>query len=348
MSSVTNNQVITSLAAWFGVDADTARRAVLALGEEEQRELDRSLRFSHSRKERLFRLLFTDVLNALPRWLYRRVTDTLKRLRGRSGATPNVDFTPGPLMALASRVAEHVGPQLQAVTVVLTHDIDTRECAEFWPEVAKAEEEIGVRSTYNVLTQGPYQLDHGWLREIETRGFEIGLHGDTHDMAIGFRKTPEVRDRLRTCRDQLGQNVIGYRAPALAISEPLLAILDELGFRYDSSLKASCFYSGGVPVCLPYLYGALRLWELPLAVADDGLFRDISLSEGDALQVIRSVVGDFSRFSGLLVFNSHPGVLREHMRFYRNLLDYLTSDPSVTVVLARDLVSNLDKRAFGE
>ena len=64
--------------------------------------------------------------------------------------------------------------------------------------------------------------------------------------------------------------------------------------------------------------------------------------------MVRRVVGDFSRFGGMLVFNSHPGVLCEHMRFYRNLLDYLTSDSSITVVLARDLVSRLDERAFGE
>ena len=337
------------LRAWLGAEHTTVSAVLRTVSSEELLEIENSLRFSHTRKERLLRLALADTLNALPRPVYRLVTDILKRLRGRSGVMAQCEFVPGRFVRLASTAAEGAGIQpARRIRVVLTHDIDTRECTEFWPEVAKAEDAIGVYSSYNVLTRGPYKLDRSWLDELETRGFEIGLHGDTHDLAFGFRSTQAIRGRLRACQDALGRQVVGYRAPGLAISERALTVLEELGFRYDSSIKVLCCYSRGVPSCLPYLYGGQRLWELPLAIQDDGLFRDIGLSDDEALRVIRRIVEQFKAHNGLFVFNSHPVILRDHMAFYRSFLDYLVQQPDLDVVLARDLVTHLDENVLAD
>jgi peptidoglycan/xylan/chitin deacetylase (PgdA/CDA1 family) len=180
------------------------------------------------------------------------------------------------------------------------------------------------------------------LDDLEARGFEVGLHGDTHDMAIGFRDMRSVRDRLRRCLDALGHPVMGYRAPALAFSEPLLAVLDELGFRYDSSIKANVYYTGGIDLCIPYLYPGTKMWEFPLVLQDDGLFRDQALDEAEALQVVQDVVDALRPYGGLVVFNSHPIHLRPRLSFYRRLLVWF-ADARIEVVLARDLVKALDE-----
>jgi peptidoglycan/xylan/chitin deacetylase (PgdA/CDA1 family) len=283
---------------------------------------------------RVTRRLFTDVLNALPYPLYRRVTDILKRLRGQAGTPP---FQPGPYLRLTvdSRWA------LSGVRVCLTHDIDTQDGADFWPKVAQIEESLGLRSTFNVLTAGPYRLDLGWLDELQWRGFEIGLHGDTHDMAIGYRNMKRVEDRLRRCLDTLQRPIAGYRAPAFAGSEPLLRVLEKLGFRYDSSIRARVCYAGDVDVCIPYLYPGTRMWEFPVVNQDDWLFRDRALDDKEALFAMQAVVRALQSYGGLLVFNSHPIHLEAHISFYRQLLTWLV-EAQIQVILMGDLVMVMD------
>ncbi len=335
---ITNSIIAWSEIVWSGSNVGTHSQ----LSSTELQDILASLRFSHSKKEQTLRRLFTDALNACPYPLYRLITDILKQLRGRSGVSYDIQFSPNDYTQLVTGLAKTSNQASPSVQVCLTHDIDTQECAAYWPEVIRIEEAYEVHSTSNVLTKGPYTLDQGWLDELETRGFEIGLHGDTHDMAIGFRNIQAVTDRIRRCLDSLGRPVIGYRAPALGISEPLLKVLPTLGFRYDSSIKTNVYYRGGLDVCIPYLYPETNLWELPLTIQDDGLFRDQMLSEDEALEVIKQTVDILKPYNGLMVFNSHPIHLKSKISFYKNLLAWLTEDAHIEVVLAKDLVNKLD------
>lgn len=94
-----------------------------------------------------------------------------------------------------------------------------------------------IRSTFFVL---------GWVaerepelvREIAEAGHEIASHGHGHVMPMQL--TPaEFRDDVVRAREVLedvsGQEVIGYRAPSFSIDRERLAILEDCGFRYDSS-----------------------------------------------------------------------------------------------------------------
>lgn len=335
------DKIIKSLAAWLDTEASILLKEIPHLSDDEKQILETSLRFSHTKKERFARRLFTGLLNSLPSQLYRFHTNVLKRLRRDTRVNRRIHFTPCLYMELATTLAVRHKNKLSSATLCLTHDIDTQECASFWPRVVRIEEEFGVSSTYNVLTSGPYRLDLGWLDELETKGFEIGLHGDTHDMAIGFRDMQLVRDRLRRCQDVLKRPQIGFRAPAMAISEPLLKILKELGFRYDSSIKANVYYTGGVDVCIPYLYPSIGIWEFPLVLQDDGLFRDQTLNEKEALQIVQDVIDVLRPYNGLIVFNSHPSLLQSRTSFYRHLLNWLLEE-DVNIVLAGDLVKRLD------
>jgi len=301
-----------------------------------------SLRFRHSNVERLIRRAFADALNRLPGVLYRLLTDVLKRWRATYRLNRTVSFAPGPYMQLAGLPkGTQTRRQQRTVRACLTHDVDTADCAAFWPDLVRIEERFGIASTYNILTAGPYRLDTGWLDDLEARGFEVGLHGDFHDTAFGFRKPQLISDRLQRCLDVLGRPVIGYRAPALAISDTLLALLNGLGFRYDSSISANIYYARGVDVCIPYVYPGTGLWEFPLVLQDDGLFRDRRLNDEDALTVVLEVLEAIKPFGGLFVFNSHPSHLQRHPSFYDNLLACL-AEQQFEVLLARNLAEHLD------
>src|SRR5206468_3945922 len=67
--------------------------------------------------------------------------------------------------------------------LILTHDVESAEGLRLAVELADLEEERGFRSSFNVVADW-YPLDHGILRELRRRGFEIGIHGIYHDRSL--------------------------------------------------------------------------------------------------------------------------------------------------------------------
>jgi len=297
------------------------------------------LRYKTPFHKRLSRVMFSNILSTIPLPIYGFITGMVKRINGLFNKRDVIKFEPNRYMRAVSKVLDDKTTPL--VRLCLTHDIDTEVCAEFWPVIADIEQSYNMRSTFNVLTNGPYKLEKRWLDDLENRGFEIGLHGDTHDMSFGYRNPQDIEVRLRRCLDQLDRPILGYRAPAFAISEQLLNILDKLGFRYDSSIKSNVFYSGGVDICIPYIYPGTRIWELPLTIQDDGLFHDQALSDSQAEDVVEDIVNVLKPYNGVMIFNTHPSRIRNHLSFYRSLLTRFTmADVEITNI--KDIIKSLD------
>ncbi len=300
-----------------------------------------ALKLSWSWKEFFLRRVVGPILNALPYFLYRQVTDQIKKRRHKKSKRETLYFNYQLMEELREVFPKEKTFSRNFTTVCLTHDIDTSHCAAFSPEVASLEKSFSLRSTFNLLTEGPYPLDLKWLDHLEEEGFEVGLHGDYHDLAFGFRSSTQIRKRLEKCLAKLARPISGYRAPALCISDKLLQELDKLGFIYDSSIKFQGFYPKGINLCLPYNYPSTSLWEFPLTIQDDGLFRDRSLSDEEALSLVQEVVQKISPFSGLVIINTHPCHLAKHLSFYQNLLQFLQEDDGVQVKLAREVAIDL-------
>jgi polysaccharide deacetylase family protein (PEP-CTERM system associated) len=80
------------------------------------------------------------------------------------------------------------------------------------------------------------------LKEIYNRGHEIGCHSYFHRLI--YKLSPEeFKEDTRKAKDVLeqitGSPVMGYRAPSYSVTKNTLwalDILEELGFRYDSSI----------------------------------------------------------------------------------------------------------------
>jgi polysaccharide deacetylase family protein (PEP-CTERM system associated) len=102
-------------------------------------------------------------------------------------------------------------------------------------------EEFGVQATFFVLGWVAERYPH-LVKEIATRGHEIGCHGFSHRLV--YEQSPEEfhEETLRSknvLEDIIGTAVLGYRAASYSIiSESLWAldILVDLGFIYDSSI----------------------------------------------------------------------------------------------------------------
>jgi len=128
----------------------------------------------------------------------------------------------------------------------------------------------GVRGTFFVLGSAA-EREPDVVRAIAARGHEIACHGWSHELV--YRQAPEVfRNETRRARrflqDLSGQRVDGYRASTFSITERslwALDILDEEGFRYDSSiapLRHDRYGIADAPAA-PHVRGALA--EFPVS-----------------------------------------------------------------------------------
>ena len=89
----------------------------------------------------------------------------------------------------------------------------------------------------------------GWLadklpnlvREIQSRGHEIASHGDNHNLCD--RQSPaalkkELTDCKKKLEDIIGSQVFGYRAPNFSVNNDILNLVEDCGYRYDSSYNS--------------------------------------------------------------------------------------------------------------
>lgn len=77
------------------------------------------------------------------------------------------------------------------------------------------------------------------IRRIAAAGHEIASHGYGHDLVYELTHDQfraDVGRSKQILEDLTGQAVRGYRAPCFSITDWAVAILQELGFQYDSSV----------------------------------------------------------------------------------------------------------------
>ena len=98
----------------------------------------------------------------------------------------------------------------------------------------------GVKATFFVLAWIAERLPR-LVREIHHRGHEIASHGFAHALcaqqSLGDLKQ-DLIDSKNLLEDILGLPVGGYRAPSFSIDNRILKVIEECGYRYDSSFNA--------------------------------------------------------------------------------------------------------------
>jgi polysaccharide deacetylase family protein (PEP-CTERM system associated) len=105
--------------------------------------------------------------------------------------------------------------------------------------ILDAAADAGVNGTFFVL--GWVAGRHpGLVKEISAGGHEVASHGWGHIINSELSEN-RLREDLASSRkileDITGSRVCGYRAPCFSVSDRLLEMLREEGYRYDSSLN---------------------------------------------------------------------------------------------------------------
>jgi polysaccharide deacetylase family protein (PEP-CTERM system associated) len=155
----------------------------------------------------------------------------------------------------------------------------------------------GVSATFFVL--GWVAERHPQLvREIVSRGHEVGSHGYSHRLVYRMTRGEFKEDAGRSKRlieDLAGRPVLGFRAPSFSIVERslwALEVLGELGYRYDSSVFPVRHHRYGMPSAPRFPHrrplaggdGAPEMIEFPLSTARMGRF-NLPVAGGGYLRI---------------------------------------------------------------
>jgi len=235
-------------------------------------------------------------------------------------------------------------PETQRAAVILTHDVETDEGIQLALRLAELEEERGFRSSFNF--GGWYRrLDAGVLRELTSRGFEIGLHGLTHDRQL-FASRAAFEERLQPLAElaqQLG--AVGFRSPA---THRVFEWLAELPVEYDCTIANSDPYEpvpGGCCTVWPFFVG--EVVELPYTLPQDHTLLTLLGHRSPALWLDQAAA--IEQEHGLVQCVSHPdrGYLADADKraVYAEFLSGLAERTGLWRALPRDAAAWWRRRA---
>lgn len=202
---------------------------------------------------------------------------------------------------------------------VLTHDVETAAGLAHLPHIMEIERQKGVRSSFNFVPRD-YVTPDSVLQNLRESGFEVGVHGLTHDGAL-FSDWPAFVEGVGSVND-FGRrwDAAGFRSPCTYRNPDLMARLE---FEYDSSYSNSARYEpqpGGCASFFPFPLGPLV--ELPITLPQDHtLFGVLGEMDGNAwfssLERIRDA-------HGMACILTHPDPARGYVGLPENEAHYTT------------------------
>ncbi|MEO7299602.1 MAG: DUF354 domain-containing protein [Verrucomicrobiota bacterium] len=123
-------------------------------------------------------------------------------------------------------------PEGKQFALVLTHDVESLEGLEKCRALMKVEMELGFRSTFNFIPEGPYSVSRELRNELTQNGFEVGVHDLHHDGKL-YRNRPEFVKKAARINHYLKEwGASGFRSGFMLHN---LNWLHELNIQYDAS-----------------------------------------------------------------------------------------------------------------
>ncbi len=234
-------------------------------------------------------------------------------------------------------------PQHFRWALVLTHDVERAEGWAALNPVLALERAHGVRSSWNVVPRGCYDVDSKRVRKLVDDGFEVGVHGLHHD-GRDLASLPVWHARLSPIRSAAARwGAVGFRAPALHRRWDWMPLLE---LDYDSSVPDTDPFepqAGGCCTWLPFFNSTIV--ELPLTLTQDHTLFVILRGDGEAAW---STKARFLRSrGGMAVLDTHPDYLldRRILTAYGRFLDQFASDPTAWKALPREVSAWWRRRA---
>jgi peptidoglycan/xylan/chitin deacetylase (PgdA/CDA1 family) len=122
-------------------------------------------------------------------------------------------------------------PEQKRFALVLTHDVESAKGVNRCLKLADLEERHGFRSSFNFVAED-YYTPREMRTELVSRGFEVGLHGLSHDCSLFRSRDSFTKQSLVINRYLREWGCVGFRSPAMHRN---LIWLHDLDIEYDAS-----------------------------------------------------------------------------------------------------------------
>ena len=228
---------------------------------------------------------------------------------------------------------------------------DPLHCYERWLEVEAA---VGARSTFffwpgwssvrkhhasdcayeltdRIVFDGQRCTVAEMMREIDCRGWEIGLHPSWYS----FDDAEEMKSQKAALETALGHDVVSVRQHYLHFDIRVTPrILSDVGLRYDSSIGFNDNVGFRFGTCFPWqIYDLqtekeLPIVEVPLIIQDAAMLNPLKgmrLDEDTAFQYIVQIAEAVERVGGILTLLWHSNAVTNYpwWDLYLQVLEYL-------------------------
>jgi len=222
----------------------------------------------------------------------------------------------------------------------MTHDVETSSGMKFCPQLMDLNDSFGIKSSFQVVPEGRYDVPSSFLEDIRKRGFEVNVHDLNHDGHL-FSERLEFLSRAAQI-NSYGQQwgAVGFRSAILYRNSDWY---DALDFFYDMSIPNVAHLDpqrGGCCTVFPYFIG--KILELPVTTTQDyslfHILNDYSTS------LWKRQISLVKAKHGLLSFVIHPDYIipAKARSIYAELVEYLSelrSQSETWIALPREVAA---------
>jgi len=203
----------------------------------------------------------------------------------------------------------------------VTHDVEEHAGQDFCPSLMDIDDSFGIKSSFQIVPEGRYEVSPQFLNSFAARGFEVVVHDLNHDGHL-YRSREEFLRRaakINRYREQYGAE--GFRGAILYRKQMWF---DAFNFAYDMSVPNVAHLDpqqGGCCTVMPFFIGDIL--ELPVTTTQDYMLfhvlKDYSIS------LWKQQISMIMERAGFINFIVHPDYIMEpHARaVYEELLLHL-------------------------
>lgn len=225
-------------------------------------------------------------------------------------------------------------PEGKQFALVLTHDVETKRGYDKCRVLAELEQSLGFRSSFNFLTE-EYPVSPDFRKELIDRGFEVGIHGLTHDGHLYRSRETFAQQAVRINRYLKEWQAVGFRSPSMHRN---LEWISDFDIAYDAStFDTDPFepYPDGEGTIFPFFVKPVTprpgYVELPYTLPQD--FTLFVIMQQKSIETWQKKLDWIAEQGGMallithpdyMVFNgSQPRIDEYGVKLYRDFLEYV-------------------------
>jgi glycosyltransferase involved in cell wall biosynthesis/peptidoglycan/xylan/chitin deacetylase (PgdA/CDA1 family) len=198
-------------------------------------------------------------------------------------------------------------PEGKRFALILTHDVEAGKGLSRVKQLRDLEQKHGLRSCFNFVPEGEYRLSSAVRDILEQAGFEVGVHGLTHDGKLYSSPAEFAAKAVRIKQYLRDWNASGFRSPLM---QHRLGWQHALEVEYDASTFDTDPFepepdgTGTIfPFWVPGPNGSGYV-ELPYTLVQD--FNLFGVLCEQNIDIWKRKVDWVAEHGGMVLLNTHP------------------------------------------